>query len=510
MKKFLIILFLLVPFMAHAYDIEIGGIYYFLDSKNKTAEVANSIYKSYSGSVTIPDKITSDNVEYSVTSIRNSAFSDCQNLTSINIPTSVTHIGDRAFYNCSGLTDITIPNSVISIGEFSFYNCTGLVSISIPPSVTYIELSAFLGCTHIKELIYADGCTTALSTGLTSIEEVRIPNSVTRIGSYAFLECENLTSITIPNSVAYIEESAFSLCSGLTSITIPSSVVDIHEYAFEECTNIKELIYAEGCTIALPTGLTSIEKVTIPESVTSIGDDAFYNCSELTSVTIPKSVTSIGDNAFRECSKLTAVNITDLEAWNKISFGNYWSNPLFYAHLLYLNGDEVKDLIIPNTAIGIMNYAFCGCSGLTSVTIPKSITAIGNNAFYGCSNIRDIYSKNPVPPTCGTNVFYNVKTANCRLHISVGTKEDYAFAEGWGNFSNILDDINEGEEVSETEVEKLQKEVEALQKEVEALKAENDALNQRLEMGDIDGSGSVTVTDVVKVVQSALKQGTAK
>ncbi len=125
-------------------------------------------------------------------------------------------------------------------------------------------------------------------------------------------------------------------------------------------------------------------------SVTSIGSQAFYEYSGLTSVTIPGSVTSIGSDVFHGCSGLTSVHISDLEAWCKIAFNGSMSNPLHYAHHLFLNGEEIKDLVIPNSVTSIGKYAFYACSGLTSVTIPNSVTGIGINAFWGCSGLTSV------------------------------------------------------------------------------------------------------------------------
>ena len=141
-------------------------------------------------------------------------------------------------------------------------------------------------------------------------------------------------------------------------------------------------------------------------SVTSIGEDAFVGCFGLTSITIPNSVTTIGKYAFFVCSGLKEVHISDLAAWCNISFGSDDANPLFYAHNLYLNGELVTDLVIPNCVTRIKNYTFYGCSGLTSITIPNSVTTIGYEAFRDCSGLTSITIPNSVT-TIGSYAFYN-------------------------------------------------------------------------------------------------------
>ena len=247
--------------------------------------------------------------------------------------------------------------------------------------------------------------------------DIAIPKSVSyeeftynviSIGYEAFDNCKGLTSVTIPNSVTTISGCAFSCCDGLTSITIPNSVISIGAQAFYNCD-----------------GLTSI---TIPNSVTSIKSEAFSCCDGLTSVTIPNSVTSIESSAFFYCIGLTAVHITDLEAWSKIEFGNF-SNPLSYAHHLYLNGEEIRDLIIPDGITEIKNRTFFGASNFTTVSIPNSVTSIGGYAFCDCSNLTSIEIPNSVTSICEYAFRDCRNLTSIEIPNSVTSIGEYAFCD---------------------------------------------------------------------------------
>ena len=232
--------------------------------------------------------------------------------------------------------------------------------------------------------------------------------SVTHIGHGAFTGCSGLTSITIPNSVTSIGDSTFRYCRGLTTITIGNGVTSIGNSAFYHCYDLKS--------------------ATIGNSVVSIGDDAFTGCSDLTSITISNSVTSIGVHAFDGCSGLTSVTISNLEAWCKINFSSLDSNPTFYSNNLYLNGELLTDIEIPNTITEIKNYTFYGCSGLTNITIPDSVTNIGNWAFYKCTGLASITISKSVT-SIGDCAFYGCfGLKNVTIGNSVASIGNLAFS----------------------------------------------------------------------------------
>ena len=320
------------------------------------------------------------------------------------------------YYNITSKEDKTVKVTCKGSNYSSVYNeYTG--DVTIPEKVTYNGIS--YSVTSIGEEAFG-GC-----SGLTGLE---IPNSVTSIGNSAFYNCSGLTSIVIPNSVTSIGEKAFYYCSKLTSVEIGHSVTSIGERAFSGCSKLTSIV--------------------IPNSVTSIGDWAFYDCSGLTSIEIGHSVTSIGNNAFYGSTGLTAVYVSDLSAWCNIDFEGAESNPLYYAHKLYLNDELVTELVIPDGVTEIKDYAFYGCSGLKNVKIPNSVTSIGYGAFYNCSGLTRIVIPNSVT-SIGNNAFYgceNLKTVyNCSNLGITKSSNDYGYVARYAdnviNNASIVDDF---------------------------------------------------------------------
>ena len=375
--------------------------------------------------------------------IGNRAFALCDSLTSINIPNCVTTIGDEAFENCVSLTSITIPNSVVTIIGKPFYgwhgnlyneskafiyedhvlfnkNKTILIAYraketnyTIPNSVTIIGNSAFYGCESLTSINIPNSVTTigkGAFCGCDSLTSINIPNSVTMIGNWAFSLCKSLTSINISNSVTTIGEYAFSDCHSLTSITIPSSVVTIignpfcrwHGNLYNESKAFiyeDHVLFNKNKTILIEYRAKETN-YTIPNSVTTIGDHAFYGCKFLISINIPNSVTTIGNLAFSGCDSLTSINIPN--SVTTIGKG------------AFVGCESLTNINIPNSVTTIGEQAFWGCDSLTSITIPNSVTTIGEQAFAFCDSLTSINIPNSVT-TIEDGAFYGCE--NIPSHI---------------------------------------------------------------------------------------------
>ena len=376
------------------------------------------------------------------------------NLSNIGSPTA---IGNYAFSGCTDLTSVTIPTSVTRIGGSAFLDCTGLTSVTIPNSVTSINGEAFKGCS--------------------SLSSVNIPNSVTSIGGYAFYGCSSLPSVTIPNSVTSIGDYAFRNCTALTSVTINNNALASASYVTQ---------YGSVRSFGSIFG-NQVRSYTFGSNVTAIGDHALDGCSGMTQVSLPQTLVSVGQDAFKNCTGLERVNITNLNKWCQIGFYNADSNPLTYAHHLYVNGDLITQLTVINP---IKRYVFSGCTDLTSVTIDRDVQSVANYAFLNCPNLSSVtinsnavaittYTSNDnfksrfgsqvtnytlashlyvigayafygydglqtihclaeTPPTIRNNVFDDVPT-DIPVYVPCNTTATYQATNGWDYFTNITE-----------------------------------------------------------------------
>jgi len=488
-----------VTYNSVSYSVTSIGDYAFYNCRGLTSvTIPNSVTSIGNSAFEGCSSLTSIEIPNSVTSIGNDAFYGCSGLTSVTIPNSVTSIGNFAFAECTALTSVTIPNSVTSIGNFAFAECTALTS-----PVYNAHIFACLPTSYSGAFTIPDGIESIAGGAFYncySLTSVTIPNSVTSIGSSAFYNCSSLTYVTIPNSVTSIGNFAFSGCSGLTSVTIGNSVTSIGGSAFENCSGLTSVIWnAKNCAdfasnntpfyadyydqewqgyirfdlrpqitsftfgnevehipANLCNGMFNLTSIEIPNSVTSIGNSAFENCSgltsviwnakncadfasnntpfyglrsqitsftfgnevehipaylcygmsNLTSIEIPNSVTSIGGGAFSGCTGLTgelvipnSVTSIGSSAFRNCSGLTSVTIPNSVTRIEYdaFQGcSSLTSVTIPNSVTEIGSYAFYGCTGLTSVTIPNSVTSIGERAFYGCSGLTSVTIGNSV------------------------------------------------------------------------------------------------------------------
>ena len=507
--------------------------------------IGGSVFEECSNltSVTIPEgvtsignsafagcmNLTSITIPEGVTSIGDSTFENCRNLTCFTIPEGVTSIGDYTFIFCTSLASVTIPNSVTSIGYSVFGFCNGLEFLKVQEGNTVYDSRN--NCNAIIE--------TATNTLIVGCQNTIIPEDVTAIGEAAFEGCEQLTSITIPEGVTSIGECAFEGCTGLTDVycyaeevpntesnafsrkSIKSATLHVPAGSIEAyrttvpwkhfgkiVTNINfadanvkavcvanwdtngdgELDDGEAAAVTVLgtafrdnalikqldelqyfTGLTAIgdsaffncknlTSVTLPESVTSIGVRAFCSCSNsLTTIAIPSSVTSIGNYAFQNCYKLSSIVIPE----NVTKFGNY----VFYncngleslevqeGNMVYDSRNNCnaiiktstntliagcKNTVIPEDVTAIGDYAFRKATGLVSITIPQNMTSIGKNAFSACTGLKDVWCYARKVPSTKSNAFDGSSIGSATLHVPTPSICAYSAATPWSGFGTIV------------------------------------------------------------------------
>ena len=317
----------------------------------------------------------------------------------------MTSIGDSAFAWCDSLTSVTIGNGVTSIGDEAFYRCTSLTSITVDENNTaYASIDGNLYNKDKTTLIqYAIGKTAT---------EFTIPDNVTSIGEDAFRSCDSLTSVTIGNSVTSIGDYAFEFCRSLTSIVIPDSVtgMSIGDYVFFSCTSLNTIYYngdieswlnkdwhsrimSSGRTLYINNVKTEGE-LTIPDGVTTIPSRAFAY-QNITSVIVPDSVTSIGDDAFVACTSLTSITVDENNTAYASIDGNLYNKDKTTL-IQYAIGKTATEFTVPDNVTSIGDSAFESCDSLTSVTIGNGVTSIGDSAFESCDSLTSVTIGNGV------------------------------------------------------------------------------------------------------------------
>ena len=461
------------PTYTARYDVEDAISNFTFESTQTTCTITGVINKSVT-QVTIPSYVTGltgkvfdgcNNLEAMIVDTDNPNYysagnclinneskeviAGCKNSV-IPIANSVTSIGIYAFYNCIGITQITIPNNIVSIGNYAFQGCTNLVEVNYKGS-----LAAWCNISFSSNpLTYADNL---LLNGEKISGEIILPDTVVCIPSYTFKNSE-ITGITIPDSVTQIGDYAFQGCTGITNIIIPDSVISLGTHIFDECSSLENFtvpfvpknfyipLSLQSATIFggeiysnAFNGKTNLSSITIGSRVTSIGEKAFWNCTNLetiywnatncsyvgtiktnsygdvTSYTsafekqvkniiVSENVTSIGQRAFADCKKLENVY------WNAVncSITGRSMPRIFYGDInnvyigekvvnippyLFYNVNRAEELVLPNSVQTIGDYAFYGSEYLTELELPNNLVSIGECTFVSCTSLISLKIK---------------------------------------------------------------------------------------------------------------------
>ena len=387
-------------------------------------------------SIVIPDGIIS---------IGSNAFGSCISMTSLTLPASVSSIGEQAFWSCYSLKYFHCQATTPPACEDHCFSKLDIpLYVPVGTKAAYQEAKGWKEFSQIKAAIAFgtcgvkddnlrwaledDGLLSISGTGAmadwsnsgsvpwssykSSITSIMIEEGVSNIGNNAFYACQNVTSVKLSGSIKSIGDLAFYNCKNLTAMEIPSSVTSIGQKVFALCTGLSSIKVEIGnttydsrnnCNAIIETATNTLiagcKSSVIPNGITSIGSNAFWNCADLTSIVIPNSVTSIGANAFYWCKGLTSVTMS-------------------------------------KSVTNIGNDAFSTCTALTSIVLPGTVTSIGKLAFSGCTGLTSITCEALTPPECGTGCFNNVDKS-IPLYVPTGKETAYHDAPLWGDFTTI-------------------------------------------------------------------------
>ena len=508
MKKLLVSLVLSFFVLASKAEyFTVDGIYYYTIDEERVgvgiesewdSENSKMIYHYYTGSLTIPSSVTYNEKTYKVTRVY---LWGCSELTSISLPSTLEEIQEGGFSDCSQLTQITLPESLKKIGGFAFQSCDNIKEITIPASVQEIGQDAFT-LSGVEKLVIKDlaaWCSVKKPGGFISSNNTKV-----------FLNEEEIKDLVIPDGVTIIEPNTFNGFKSIETVTVPADVDSIGNNAFLGCTNITKVTAHDvaswcgihfGNTMILQNGTVMMlsnpvcisqnlyignERLTeliIPEGVEEIGYSAFSRCLGITKVSLPSTLKKVGADAFADCTDIQIANITSLQDYCSIDFGNPGANPFqdYMMHRAFtwmlINGDYIRDkefLNIPEGLTEIKPSTFAKVDNNSSVIIPASVSKIGSYAFYtsvnnlnkvfinghisymgeyafgNCPYIGTLYVDDANPDSIPENAFYNYyhpsnnvtlgvdyNYRNTKLMVPVGAKQKYESTAGWKLFQNI-------------------------------------------------------------------------
>ena len=394
MKNILLLLMmLLLPMAASAYDVEIGGIYYDVVSKAKVAEVTFG-EKKYSGDIVIPSTIEYEGVLCDVKFIGGGAFTDCDGLVSLKLNEGIETIKSGGIQVVRNLKSVTIPRSLKTIEEWNFTYAEGM-------NVYISDLESWCHMTfHNNNLLNGAG---HLYINNTEISDLILPGNFEWISDRAFSGCANIKSVTIEEGIRVIGNSAFDGCPQLATVSFPASIESIKSFAFAHCPELTN--------VSLP-------------HVQELGNYVFGECSKLQHITLPNDLNQISMGMFSFCTSLTDLS--------------FLSNIITIGENAFDGCTGLRSIDLPNSVVQIGRVAFAGCTNVESILLPSSVNMIDAQAFADCKKIKDVYcyAKN-IPQTEG-DIFAGSYIEYSTLHVPVASIDDYKSTAPWSDFKTIV------------------------------------------------------------------------
>lgn len=409
-----VLLLLLVPTVMVAYDFIVDDYYYTILNDTEVAIVGNK--NTSISTLEIPDSVTNGTSTYAVTTV-----------------------GREAFEN-RGLVTVTFPHTIKSIEYYAFRGCNSLTAVYVPDITSWcnIEFPDGLYNCFANPLSYARN----LYINNVLVESIDIPENITSISAYAFYGCENIKSANISASVENIGICAFANCPNLTSITVDAG----NSYY----SSIDGVLYNKDETKLIQSPAGKEGAIVVQDNVTLIGQCAFIACKKLTSITIPATVNSIGQRAFEYCYGLTAVHTPDILSWCSIDFNNDTaSNPLHCAYDLYVGGEKIENLVLPESITSVPALSFYR-SSIKSLDLSAAVQLIGSGAFDECTQLETVICRALTPPVLDGRIFSWHLSATATLMVPQSALEAYTAIEGYTNSFSQIKGISDVDDVTET------------------------------------------------------------
>ena len=431
------------------------GKIYTISLPSTLTDIGTSAFANNSplNNVVIPENITE---------IKNSVFGGCWNLSNVVLPEKLTKIGDYAFSRC-GIQELNsefFPTTLTEIGDYAFsyheiYGRTAVLKkVVLPNNIKILGNGCFADQKSLESITFSSGMAeipNSVCGGCSHLVKVVIPNSITKIGGGAFSGTTLLSHIDLPSSVTEIGTQAFS-ASGLISFTFPPNVEVVTSSVLGSCVYLEEVNFSDKTKIiksSVFSGCKSLRKIDIPNSVETIEGSLGYTCEKLEEinmsgckvkkldgtfrtltylkkVTLPKSLTEIGNSSFSGCSSLENITLPDsLETIGIQSFYGCTS---------------LSKIELPKSLTNIGSQAFQNCTSLGNITIPHNVSNWGKECFYGCTSLKEVHYKRAVLPSLATSVRLIEDNNQCTLFVPTGSKESYEASSNWNNFSAIVEE----------------------------------------------------------------------